>query len=589
MRSNRPVRWWVTADLVHEHRGRRVHRWRPEGDAADAPQARRPGAADACAPPDRSVSSSPRAIRRRPPPTTVRSPTATSSTRARSRPWKIACPRSRPAAERFRSTARRNRSRDLASAPRSPSRSVARRPRPKPTPTDSGPLQVLRYQPIGDVDIAPDLSVTFNQPMVPLTTLSQLDQADVPVKVTPALNGRWRWIGTRTLRFQFTGAVDRLPMATSYHVVVPAGTASQTGHKLATAVSWTFRTPPPKVLTFAPENTTVDTTPLFVATFDQRVDPGRGDQDHHARRRREPRSRSAGRPTAEIIADDQVHQISQDAHDGRWVAFRPVSPLAERRRAHDLDRARHSLGRGAADHDDRVDPHGHHVLGARGHGHPMRLRRRLPARIRLRDHVQQRPRREVVRREPREDHARARRIDRRRRQHAHGQRGDEARHAIRRAPPGVAPRRVRPDARQGRRVAVRRRRVDALRSWRSRSRSPRRTPRPSPRWRSRRSATRRSRSTSTPRIRRGGSTTRTSSNGGGTTTNCCRPGRKLSTTTITVDGGGKDLTESTIDLSADLHGATGHLLVVVSLELGSYAQGHRALLAEPPRRSRGCR
>ena len=89
-------------------------------------------------------------------------------------------------------------------------------PQPKPAPTDNGPLQVLRYQPIGDVDIAPDLSVTFNQPMVPLATLSQLDEADVPVKVTPALDGHWRWIGTRTLRFEFKGAVDRLPMATSY-------------------------------------------------------------------------------------------------------------------------------------------------------------------------------------------------------------------------------------------------------------------------------------------------------------------------------------------------------------------------------------
>ena len=98
----------------------------------------------------------------------------------------------------------------------------ARRPsRRRPT---ADPCRSLRYQPIGDVDIAPDLSVTFNQPMVPLTTLSQLDQADVPVKVTPALNGRWRWIGTRTLRFEFTGADDRLPMATSYTVEVPAGT-----------------------------------------------------------------------------------------------------------------------------------------------------------------------------------------------------------------------------------------------------------------------------------------------------------------------------------------------------------------------------
>ena len=40
--------------------------------------------------------------------------------------------------------------------------------------------------------------------------------------------------------------------------------------------------------------------------------------------------------------------------------------------------------------------------------------------------------------------------------------------------------------------------------------------------------------------------------------------QRLSTSTITVDGGGHELTESTIDLSADLHGATGDLVVVVS-------------------------
>jgi hypothetical protein len=199
-------------------------------------------------------------------------------------------------------------------------------PRPKPAPTDDGPLRVLRYQPIGDVDIAPDLSVTFNQPMVPLTTLSQLDAAEVPVKVTPALEGRWRWIGTRTLRFEFTGAVDRLPMATTYTVEVPAGTKSQTGKILAQTVQWSFRTPPPKVLTFAPQDTTVDTTPLFIATFDQRVDPAAviNSITLDAGGAKAPVRQATA---AEVIADDSVHQISQDALGGRWVAFRPVSPL----------------------------------------------------------------------------------------------------------------------------------------------------------------------------------------------------------------------------------------------------------------------
>ena len=198
---------------------------------------------------------------------------------------------------------------------------------PVPAPTPVGPLQVLRYQPIGDVDIAPDVSVTFNQPMVPLGTLSQLDQANVPVKITPALNGKWHWIGTSTLRFEYSGAVDRLPMATTYTVEVPAGTTSQSGNKLASAVTWTFQTPPPKVLTFAPENTTVDTAPVFIATFDQQIDP---DAVINSITLDAAGTKVAIRRAtqAEIVASDQVHQISEDTLAGRWVAFRPVSRLA---------------------------------------------------------------------------------------------------------------------------------------------------------------------------------------------------------------------------------------------------------------------
>ena len=39
---------------------------------------------------------------------------------------------------------------------------------------DPGPLEVLRVQPEGEVGIAPFVSITFNQPMVPLATISQL-------------------------------------------------------------------------------------------------------------------------------------------------------------------------------------------------------------------------------------------------------------------------------------------------------------------------------------------------------------------------------------------------------------------------------
>ena len=85
-------------------------------------------------------------------------------------------------------------------------------------------LEVLRAQPEGAVGVAPFLTITFNQPMVPVGTIAQLAATDVPATIEPAVEGRWQWIGTSTLRFD-AATRDRLPMATDYTVTVPAGTA----------------------------------------------------------------------------------------------------------------------------------------------------------------------------------------------------------------------------------------------------------------------------------------------------------------------------------------------------------------------------
>ncbi|MDX9864508.1 MAG: hypothetical protein RBT34_06865, partial [Anaerolineaceae bacterium] len=115
-----------------------------------------------------------------------------------------------------------------------------------PEAVDSGPLQVLRYSPEGEIPMAPFINITFNQPMAALGTLAQLAEEDIPVQIEPALEGTWRWLGTKTLNFQYdSNLVDRLPMATEFRVTVPAGTTSVTGDVLADTVSWTFNTPTP--------------------------------------------------------------------------------------------------------------------------------------------------------------------------------------------------------------------------------------------------------------------------------------------------------------------------------------------------------
>ena len=196
-----------------------------------------------------------------------------------------------------------------------------------PVPPTSGPLHVLRYQPEGAVDIAPFLSVTFDQPMVPLATLEQLDAADIPARVTPAIEGRWRWIGTRTLRFELVpGAIDRLPAATSYRVEVPAGTTAANGAKLAETVTWTFSTPTPTVTGFTGEADSMPLDPVFVAVFDQRVDAGRvlGVTRLTADGAAVPiRAATA----AEVAADDAARLAVAGALDARAVAFVPTTTL----------------------------------------------------------------------------------------------------------------------------------------------------------------------------------------------------------------------------------------------------------------------
>lgn len=193
---------------------------------------------------------------------------------------------------------------------------------PTPGALEAGPLQVLRFAPEGEIPIAPFISVTFNQPMVPLGTLSDLAEADVPLKIEPSLPGTWRWLGTKTLTFEYDSElIDRLPKATEYRATVPAGTKSATGAALAEVVTWTFKTPPPKIITSYPSDSPQPLEPLFFILFDQRIDPAAVLKTVQV---------SAGSRDVEIVLasqteidkDEHVSQLAKDSQEGRWLAFR---------------------------------------------------------------------------------------------------------------------------------------------------------------------------------------------------------------------------------------------------------------------------
>ncbi|MDD5621307.1 MAG: alpha-2-macroglobulin family protein [Candidatus Pacebacteria bacterium] len=46
-----------------------------------------------------------------------------------------------------------------------------------------------------------EITIVFNRPIVPLTTLSELEAKDVPVEINPATKGKFKWITTSNLQF----------------------------------------------------------------------------------------------------------------------------------------------------------------------------------------------------------------------------------------------------------------------------------------------------------------------------------------------------------------------------------------------------
>ncbi|HRE89549.1 MAG TPA: Ig-like domain-containing protein, partial [Myxococcota bacterium] len=129
--------------------------------------------------------------------------------------------------------------------------------------------EVLRYQPEGDVPLAPRITITFSTPMVPLTSHDTLAKSAVPAKMTPDIEGNWRWVGTKTLFFD---PVGRAPMATDFKVEVPAGVKDALGRAIEQGKSFSFRTPPPSLVTSLPQGDAVKLEPVFYALFDQKID-----------------------------------------------------------------------------------------------------------------------------------------------------------------------------------------------------------------------------------------------------------------------------------------------------------------------------
>ena len=189
---------------------------------------------------------------------------------------------------------------------------------------ETGPLTIRRVQPEGDVPLADRVSLTFSQPMIPVTSQEEAAKT-VPVTLSPQVPGTWRWLGTQTLIFD-AGSGKRLPMATTYHLTIPAGTKSATGGTLAGAKTVTFQTPAVRLLDHLPDNGQPQgREPLIWLAFDQRVDPEAV--------LRTVRVNAGGHPVtvrratdAEVTGTPELRWRRETPKD-RMVALKPSEPL----------------------------------------------------------------------------------------------------------------------------------------------------------------------------------------------------------------------------------------------------------------------
>ena len=199
---------------------------------------------------------------------------------------------------------------------------------------DDDRLEVVDTFPVADTAVAPYLSVKFNRPMIAAASPADLSPEEVPVKLTPAIPGRWRWLGTDTLLFEAgsfkagAGSARRLPMATAYYARVVAGTTSASGTVLASESAWRFETPAPTLRKHPLyRRRSYGRRPVLFTAFDQRIDPAAA--VNHVRLLSEGARAYPVRiaTDAEVAADPLVMQLVEATPPGHWLAVIPEDPL----------------------------------------------------------------------------------------------------------------------------------------------------------------------------------------------------------------------------------------------------------------------
>ena len=146
-------------------------------------------------------------------------------------------------------------------------------PVPPPPGESRGELRILSATPNGPTrnpSEAGSIVVVFDRPMVALEASPEGKGASI-LRITPAVRGKHRWLGTRALAFT---PDERLPYASRFEVTVPAGTRSLDGYRLPADRVWEFRTVRPRVIGSFPVDGQTNLKPAtkILLVFNQTVD-----------------------------------------------------------------------------------------------------------------------------------------------------------------------------------------------------------------------------------------------------------------------------------------------------------------------------
>ncbi|MBN2005574.1 MAG: Ig-like domain-containing protein [Anaerolineae bacterium] len=111
--------------------------------------------------------------------------------------------------------------------------------------------QVIPNPDTADVETDATITVMFNRPVVPLTSLNQMEDFPEPLTFDPPVKGIGEWLNTSIYVFK-----PEAPLAggVTYRATVAAGLTDVAGALLAEDYSWNFATAPPQVVWVRPND-----------------------------------------------------------------------------------------------------------------------------------------------------------------------------------------------------------------------------------------------------------------------------------------------------------------------------------------------